>query len=385
MRERFSSFDLKWYSRCYIYKVVFAMFVVHIASLFVLLITLLPLTLHTHWSVRVFDFPRVQIIVITLFLLAFHLMQDVIYVDAVSATTAVMMGVLVCVLTYQVAWVFRYTPLSRTEVKKTKNYLPQRSLRILAVNVLQTNTHYSALLKHIEQYCPDVVVTLETDEKWEKALAGIEKLYPYTVKIPQDNLYGMHLFSQHPLQNTEAQCRIRQDIPSITTDVMLTMGGRLRPVKMYFLHPMPPSPTESPTSLSRDQELILVAKEIAEYNAPCVVAGDLNDVAWSKTTRLFRKLSGLLDPRIGRGFFNTFHAGIPLLRWPLDHIFHSHHFTLNTIKRLGSIDSDHFPIFIDLQLQENESEKSTKKQDTELDEHEEALLEQRMENVDSVD
>lgn len=342
------------------------MFVFHIVSLLVLLVTLLPLTLHTHWSVRVFDFPRVQIIAITLFLLAVYLVQDVFHVDAVSTITVVMMSLLMCVLTYQVAWVFRYTLLSRTEVKKTKNYLSQHSLRILSVNVLQTNTNYPALLKYIKQYCPDIVVTLETDKKWEQGLSSIEKLYPYTVKIPQDNLYGMHLFSQYPLQNIEKKYRIRQDIPSIVADVMLTINGRLRPVKMYFLHPMPPSPTESPTSLSRDQELILVAKEIAEYKEPCVVAGDLNDVAWSKTTRLFRKLSGLLDPRIGRGFFNTFHASIPLLRWPLDHIFHSHHFTLNTIKRLGDVGSDHFPIFIDLQLQENETKKSDKKQDAAL-------------------
>ena len=357
------------------------MFIFHLASLLVLVITVLPLTLHTHWSVRVFDFPRVQIIVATLLLLAVYLIEGVIHVDKVTTITTVMIGLLLCVLSYQVAWIFRYTPLSRAEVKKTKNYLPQRSLRILSVNVLQTNTNYSALLHHIEQYCPDIIVTLETDKAWEKALADVEKLYPYTVKIPQDNLYGMHVFSQYPLQNTETKFRIKQDIPSISTDVMLTINGRLRPVKMYFLHPMPPSPTESPTSLSRDQELILVAKEIAEYKEPCVVAGDLNDVAWSKTTRLFRKLSGLLDPRIGRGFFNTFHAGIPFLRWPLDHIFHSHHFTLNTIKRLDSIGSDHFPIFIDLQLQENESEKSVKKQDTALDDHEKALLEQRMEDV----
>ena len=86
----------------------------------------------------------------------------------------------------------------------------------------------------------------------------------------------MHLFSRYPLQNVEVKYRIKKDVPSITADVILTTNGRLRPVKMYFLHPMPPSPTESPTSLSRDQELILVAKEIAEYDEACIVAGDLN-------------------------------------------------------------------------------------------------------------
>ncbi len=62
-------------------------------------------------------------------------------------------------------------------------------------------------------------------------------------------------------------------------------------------------------------------------------------------TKYFREISGMLDPRVGRGLFNTFHAGIPLLRWPLDHIFHSADFRLVRLERLPAIKSDHFPVF----------------------------------------
>ena len=79
-----------------------------------------------------------------------------------------------------------------------------------------------------------------------------------------------------------------------------------------------------------------------------IVAGDLNDVAWSSTTSLFQKISGLLDPRIGRGLYATFNADWPLLKWPLDHLFASEEWTLGDFRRLDDIGSDHFPILVEL-------------------------------------
>jgi endonuclease/exonuclease/phosphatase (EEP) superfamily protein YafD len=81
------------------------------------------------------------------------------------------------------------------------------------------------------------------------------------------------------------------------------------------------------------------------------VAGDFNDVAWSHTTDLFIQLSGLLDPRRGRGIFNTFHAHWPLFRFPLDHVFHSNHFKLVDLRRLDEVGSDHFPVCVELQYE----------------------------------
>jgi len=135
---------------------------------------------------------------------------------------------------------------------------------------------------------------------------------------------------------------IKKDIPSIHCELILHNTTRIR---CHFLHPEPPSPTESEVATPRDRELLLVAKKVTPKQAPTIVTGDLNDVAWSPTTRAFHRESGLLDPRIGRGFFNTFHVQHVLARWPLDHIFHSNHFRLIELKRLPSIDSDHFPLY----------------------------------------
>ncbi|MEO7935915.1 MAG: endonuclease/exonuclease/phosphatase family protein, partial [Dokdonella sp.] len=108
------------------------------------------------------------------------------------------------------------------------------------------------------------------------------------------------------------------------------------------------------------------------------------DVAWSSTTRLFRKLSGLLDPRVGRGMFNTFHADWWFMRWPLDHLFLSSHFTLKQLRRLPSIGSDHFPLLTVLQFTPKRGA-AQKGLDADADDHARAKAKQAQQDVNSND
>jgi endonuclease/exonuclease/phosphatase (EEP) superfamily protein YafD len=119
------------------------------------------------------------------------------------------------------------------------------------------------------------------------------------------------------------------------------------------VHPRPPEPIHDQSSTPRDAELVVVGRRIEKEKEklPTIVAGDLNDVAWSSTSELFVRISGLLDPRVGRGFFNSFNAKNPLFRYPLDHLFHSTHFKLVHLERLPPIGSDHFPILVELQYE----------------------------------
>jgi len=133
----------------------------------------------------------------------------------------------------------------------------------------------------------------------------------------------------------------------VLTMVLLNSGHK---VHFFGVHPRPPAPSESVTSTEKDRELLIVARRAKASQLPVIVAGDLNDVAWSYTTELFQKMSRLLDPRKGRGFYNTFPVQWPVLRFPLDHIFCSRHFKLRQLRRLKSIGSDHFPVFISFQL-----------------------------------
>ena len=96
-----------------------------------------------------------------------------------------------------------------------------------------------------------------------------------------------------------------------------------------------------------------IAFKAKDCSLPVVVFGDLNDVAWSHTTELFRKTSELLDPRRGRGFYSTFSAHHWFIRYPLDYIFCSKHFSLINMLRLPKNGSDHFATFTHLSLRKD--------------------------------
>lgn len=315
--------------------------IIIICTILTLLVTVLPLSKHPHWIIRTMDFPRLQIMVFSLVLL----FASILFLNAQLTLPLILISTTVLCLIWHLWWILPYTPLWPKEVKSCNEYKPERNLSIITSNALTTNRNAEALVELLKKHQPDILVTLESDQWWQEQLKVLESDMSFTVKCPLDNLYGMHLYSKLQLHDPEISFLVEKDVPSIHVSIELRTGDR---VAAHFVHPAPPSPTENTESTERDAELIIVARSVDKSNQPVIVTDDLNDVAWSSTTRLFRKISGLLDPRIGRDMFNTFHAKYPLLRSPLDHLFYSEHFTLHSIQRLPSIGSDHFPLLTSL-------------------------------------
>ena len=311
------------------------------ATLLLAVLSLLPLWRHEAWWVRSLDFPRLQLFLISLALLVF----ESVWLDLSKFSTWSLFAASFFCLAYHAWWILPYTRLYPVEVVSAADTDEKRMIRIMTANVLTPNRNAGALLEMVHANEPDILITLESDSWWQSKLDALETDYPFAIKCPLDNLYGMHVYSKLVLSDSRIEFLVKPDIPSIHTLVCLPSGHNVR---AHFLHPSPPSPSESWESSKRDAELVIVARSVVETDAPTIVAGDLNDVAWSATTRLFRKISDLLDPRVGRGLFNTFHADYWFLRFPLDHIFHSDHFALSRIRRLDGFGSDHFPLLTEL-------------------------------------
>ena len=312
-----------------------------IVGLAVVVTTVLPFVRKGYWWVRVWDFPRLQIAATGIFALLGFLVWPPNHPIGQLVPIA-----LVVAVGYQAYRIYPFTPIAPVQVLPTQNPDPDRRLRLLVANVLAENRNTESLLDVVARTRPDILLALEPDEFWHDRLAVLDHEFPFRLEQPQDNCYGMLLFSRLELRDAEVRFLMDPDVPSFHARVVLRSGDA---VHLYAVHPRPPHTFQA--SFDRDAELLVVGREIHRNPEPAIVAGDLNDVAWSYTTRLFQRISGLMDPRLGRGMFNTFHARNPLMRWPLDHVFFDPEFRLCRMERLGYIGSDHFPILVELSFE----------------------------------
>ena len=301
-------------------------------------LTLLPLSKTGQGWVRIWDFPRAQITAVGLLAQAALSRWG-----SGSRGDRALAAALAVSNLYQIGKMAPYTPLYPRQVPDAGDVPADCCVRILMANVLQENRRSDLMLQAIAEADADIVCLVETNEWWAGEVASLDARYPYAVRYPSENHYGMLLYSCLPIVDSHIRFIVSDDVPSIRAVVRLRSGDE---VIVYAVHPPPPLP--SSPSYGRDAELVLTGQEIAGQSRAAVVIGDLNDVAWSYTATLFQRVSHMVDPRVGRGMFSTFDADHPLARYPLDHVFHTREFTLKDLRVMRYTGSDHFPILAEL-------------------------------------
>ena len=324
--------------------------------------SLIPLVGNQHWFFRIFDFGKVQIFVLQLIVLvlAFTFVPRTIYFWIFQAA-------LVCCMIYEIYLLFPYTPFYKIE-KKVKTEKSSESIKVISTNIYQFNKEYDRFLKFLENENPDIILTMESNKDWEHALQALKPDYPYFCEIALENTYGMHLYSKIEMTDCQKHYFVADDIPSIEATFRTKDGFEF---VFFGVHPQPPSPTEEENAKERDGELLSVAKKVKEDNKPAVVIGDFNNVAWAKSSVLFRKTSETIDPRIGRGLISTFHAKYRLLRFPIDQMFHTTDIFVEELKAMPTVGSDHLPLYCKFFIDKINDDQEDLVEDLEKDDREE--------------
>ena len=301
----------------------------------IIILSVLPFFDSQHWIFRVPDFIRPQLMVIQIVLFAIILLDwnnlkyEKYWLIALGACLA-----------YNTYIFIRFTKFWRDN-KYSPSAVHSKNIKIVSTNVFQFNTKYHRFVEMIRREQPDIFLTMESNQDWENAFQELKDEYPNFKEIALENTYGIHFYTKLKVHNIQVHYFVADDLPSIEAELETEDGYRF---VFFGVHPPPPSPTEEATSKERDGDLLSVAKRAKKHTLPVVITGDFNTVAWSRVSVLFKKASGLIDARFGRGYLATFHAKYWFFRIPLDLLYHSADVFIDDLKILPSIGSDHFPI-----------------------------------------
>ena len=292
------------------------------------------------WYIRIWDFPRFQLAVCLLLLAIFAWALGAKFIK--SPERLIWISILVIAAGGQLFHVIHFTPIWVKEVRSSQS--PSETLSLLVVNLDYENNAFEPVKDEILKIDADLLILIEVDDEWNNKLEPLHKNYPYRENVVRTEGLGLCLWSKLQLDDVQTKYLVEERRPSIWA--RLNVGKT--PVNLVAIHPTPPGLDDSTgesrrDSRTRDAELVLIAKHRDEN---WIVAGDFNDVAWSHTTRLFKRLSGMNDPRVGRTFMGTFHAKYPLLRFPIDQIMLSDAFTLDKLERHPITGSDHFGVLV---------------------------------------
>jgi endonuclease/exonuclease/phosphatase (EEP) superfamily protein YafD len=142
------------------------------------IVSWLPLSEWNSWWIRMLDFPRLQIGIISLLVLAallvlFRKRHPADYLAVLIALAA---------LAYHAWKLVPYTPPHSTMAVGIERCAPGAQWKVLSANVQMTSHHPGALLQIVRHADPDLFLAMETNERWDRALSVLGDQMPYQVQ-----------------------------------------------------------------------------------------------------------------------------------------------------------------------------------------------------------
>ncbi len=240
---------------------------------------------------------------------------------------------------YKAAWLGAWIILASCSLVNVpkgsdENLIPYHNqLKVAQVNVLQFNQDHKRVTAHIKQLDADVLAFQEVDQLWADSL--VEELageYAYYSLAPQDNCYGMALFSRKPLK--KVQLRFWEGFPAISA---LLQEGEQQTL-ILSLHAA--SPTTRQRFQARNKQLALAAQLVAKSNLPTLIIGDFNTVPWDTALKPLLDSGSLQDSR-ARHYTATWPAQLGKWGIPIDYVLYSPHWQRVSHKSVTIPGSDH--------------------------------------------
>ena len=231
------------------------------------------------------------------------------------------------------------------------HYYPSREFstepsdfRVLSFNVLTSNQSHDAVLSYLSECDADFIFLMEINPDWVEALSPLDSDYPYFVKFPRPDNFGMTLYSRHPFVSHEIRFIEGVQVPLV--HAVIDLGGH--ELEVIGCHPVPPMGARQASA--RNDYLAGLTEITTTSTLPAVILGDFNATVWSPHLREFIKTTSLMDSGRKRGFQPTWRWFNPFFSIPIDQVFHNAALSC-TNRQIGpALGSDHRPVITEFAL-----------------------------------
>lgn len=213
------------------------------------------------------------------------------------------------------------------------------SLRVLVANVQTANRRHTRVARLIEDARPDIVALIEVNRRWLRTLEPVLGDYPHRIERPQDDNFGLALYSRHPLAG-----RIEPFDADLPPSILAELTHGNTDYRIVVTHPPPPLTPD--LADARDRQIRAVANHLERHPRALVLA-DLNATPWSNALGPFERI-GLRNARRGHAVGATWPSGRPWLAIPIDHVLMGSGLVSVDFRVGPRIGSDHKPIVVEL-------------------------------------
>ena len=217
------------------------------------------------------------------------------------------------------------------------------SVRLLQINVHTANRQHEAVENLVADRKPDILALLEVNERWLEALAGLHRHYPHRIERPQNDNFGIALFSRFPFEDLHFR--------RLNHDGIYMVVGRFSfgstPITLAVAHPVPPAGPAY--SALRNEQLDQLSEILRSFrDSEIILLGDLNTSPWSPVYRRFEQSAGLHNCARGFGLLPTWPTGFRPLMIPLDHCLLSSGLRAVSLEAGPEVGSDHLPVLVEI-------------------------------------
>ena len=297
------------------------------ATLGLILVTFLAFLAKFHWTIDLLAQFRVQYVLLALLGLVLCL---------VFRKPKCAFATLICVAV-NLAFVLPY-------FSKPDQPMPAdgQRLRVAVFNVLTSNRKDAEVLEFLNQQDPDVLVIMESSQRWVNSLRNLRETMPYFRLEPRSDNFGLCLFSKLPLEDFESVQLGSESVPSFIT--RLQIGDH--EVQLIATHPLPPMSRRYADA--RNEQLNNAAMQF-DQEVSRVMVGDFNLTPWSPYFEEVCEQGSLVSA--GKGFgieptwyvFPTWLGGLKI-----DHVLISPDLGVAQFEVGPNLGSDHRPVLVDL-------------------------------------